>query len=148
MKCPFCGFEETKVIDSREVPDSIATRRRRECLKCGRRFTTYEKIEEDLVVIKKSGEKEPFMREKVKNGILKACNKRPVTEEQIDALVDNIEMEIRNNNTTEIKSVDIGELVIKKLKELDEVAYLRFVSVFKEFTDPHSFEKEIKQLKK
>ena len=148
MKCPFCGNTETKVVDKRETGEFEATRRRRECLKCEKRFTTYERVENlSLVVIKKSGAKEPFDKEKIRKGILRACEKRPVTLEQIDKIVDKIESDIRKLKTVEIKSEQIGAKVISALKKLDKVAYLRFASVYRSFKDIKDFEKEIKEIK-
>ena len=148
MKCPFCGNTETKVVDKRETGEFEATRRRRECLKCEKRFTTYERVENlSLVVIKKSGGKEPFDKEKIRKGILRACEKRPVTLEQIDKIVDKIESDIRKLKTVEIKSEQIGAKVISALKKLDKVAYLRFASVYRSFKDIKDFEKEIKEIK-
>ena len=148
MKCPFCGNTETKVVDKRETGEFEATRRRRECLKCEKRFTTYERVENlSLVVIKKSGAKEPFDKEKIRKGILRACEKRPVTLEQIDKIVDKIESDIRKLKTVEIKSEQIGAKVINALKKLDKVAYLRFASVYRSFKDIKDFEKEIKEIK-
>ena len=148
MKCPFCGNTETKVVDKRETGEFEATRRRRECLKCEKRFTTYERVENlSLIVIKKSGAKEPFDKEKIRKGILRACEKRPVTLEQIDKIVDKIESDIRKLKTVEIKSEQIGAKVISALKKLDKVAYLRFASVYRSFKDIKGFEKEIKEIK-
>ena len=148
MKCPFCGNTETKVVDKRETGEFEATRRRRECLKCEMRFTTYERVENlNLIVIKKSGGKEPFDKEKIRKGILRACEKRPVTLEQIDKIVDKIEGDIRKLKTVEIKSKQIGAKVINALKKLDKVAYLRFASVYRSFKDIKDFEKEIKEIK-
>jgi len=148
MKCPYCGFSETKVLDSRESEDSDVTRRRRECEKCSKRFTTYERVEMiDLRVIKKNGNIEAFDRNKVLKGALKACEKRPIKTEKIEKLVDEIESELRKNETTEIPSKAIGELVMEKLKELDKVAYIRFASVYREFKDIKSFEKELVKIK-
>ena len=149
MKCPYCGFSETRVLDSRESEDSDVTRRRRECEKCSKRFTTYERVEMlDLRIIKKDGRIESFDRNKVLRGVLKACEKRPIKIEKIEKLVDEIESELRKNETTEIQSKAIGEMVMEKLKELDKVAYVRFASVYKEFTDLKSFETELKKIKK
>ncbi len=149
MKCPYCGNTETKVVDKRETGEFDATRRRRECLKCEKRFTTYERIERvDLSVVKKDGRKELFDKEKIRKGILRACEKRPVTLEQIDKIVDNIESELRRLKSTEIKSEKIGEKVISALKKLDKVAYIRFASVYRSFADVKDFEKEIKEIKK
>lgn len=148
MKCPFCENTETKVVDKRETEEFDTTRRRRECLKCEKRFTTYERIEGlNLSIIKKDGRKEPFNKEKIRNGILKACEKRAITLEQIDNIVDKIECELRKLKTTEIKSEKIGEKVINALKKLDKVAYLRFASVYRRFDDIKDFEKEIKEIK-
>jgi len=148
IKCPYCQHEETKVLDKRETEEAITTRRRRECLKCKKRFTTYERIETDLTVIKKDGKREKFSREKLKIGILKAIEKRPVSIEQINKLLDNIEANLRNRSSSEINGQIIGELVMRKLKTLDKVAYIRFASVYREFQDPHSFIEEIKILNK
>ena len=149
MKCPYCGHAETKVVDKRETAEFDVTRRRRECLKCEKRFTTYERIEKvDLSVVKKDGRKEPFDKEKIRKGILRACEKRPVTLEQIDKIVDLIESDLRKLKSTEIKSEKIGEKVIGALKKLDKVAYIRFASVYRSFKDVKDFEKEIKEIKK
>ncbi|MBS3151654.1 transcriptional regulator NrdR [Candidatus Woesearchaeota archaeon] len=149
MKCPYCGNTETKVVDKRETAEFEATRRRRECLKCEKRFTTYERVEHiDIVVIKKDGRKEPFDKEKIRKGVLRACEKRPVTLEQIDIIVSRIESDLRKLKTTEIKSEKIGEKVINALKKLDKVAYIRFASVYRSFKDVKDFEKEIKEIKK
>ena len=149
MKCPFCGSKGNKVVDKRETPDLKSTRRRRECLSCKRRFTTYERVEEaDLVVIKKDGKRVMFDRNKLRMGIMKACEKRPVTQEQIDRLIDKIENDLRKRKSTEVKSFVIGDLVVKRLKKLDKVAYIRFASVYREFTDIQSFQKELKRLLK
>jgi len=148
MKCPFCSHSETKVLDSRESEDDI-NRRRRECEKCNKRFTTYERIElPSLLVIKKDGNREQFEREKVKRGILHACEKRPITHEAIEKLAGEIESEIRQKHEDdhEVKSSEIGTVVMRKLKSLDEVAYIRFASVYKRFTDVESFKKEIDKL--
>ena len=146
MKCPYCHKGETKVVDKRETSEET-TRRRRECLKCKKRFTTYEKVENiDLIVIKKDNTRQVFDRSKIEKGILKACEKRPISYEQVKKIVDEIEAELRLKKTKEIHSKEIGELVIKKLKKLDKVAYIRFASVYREFTDISSFEKELKKL--
>ncbi|MCD4666573.1 transcriptional regulator NrdR [archaeon] len=146
MKCPYCSHNETKVLDSRESENNV--RRRRECLKCSKRFTTYEKVEIDLIVIKKDGNKEPFDREKVLKGMLKACEKRPLSQDQINQSIDKVELELKSLKTNEVKSHTIGEKVMKYLKKLDKVAYIRFASVYKEFEDVDSFEKEIVVLQK
>jgi len=148
MLCPYCYHTETKVLDTRESYDET-TRRRRECLKCKKRFTTYERIEIiDLRIVKKNGNIETFDRNKIRNGILKACEKRPIKLEKIESIVDEIESELRNQESTEIPTKFIGELVMEKLKKLDKVAYIRFASVYREFTDLKSFEKELGKLKK
>lgn len=144
MRCVYCG-NKTKVINKRNIDSGV--RRRRECLKCKRRFTTYEKAEVDLIVIKKDGRREKFDREKLKRGILKACEKRPVSIEKIDKMIAEIEEEIRKSKKKEIKSKIIGELVMKKLKKLDKVAYIRFASVYREFKDIDDFNKEIKKIR-
>jgi len=147
MKCPYCSGE-TKVIDKRSS-ESNAIRRRRECLKCKKRFTTYERIESNpLIVIKKDGRRERFSREKIKIGILKACEKRNISESEIDKLVDKIECKLKNMDKTEIETKVIGELVMNELKKLDKVAYIRFASVYREFADIDSFMEELKKLTK
>ncbi|MBW2980245.1 transcriptional regulator NrdR [Candidatus Woesearchaeota archaeon] len=147
MRCPYCAGSETKVLDKRETSDLISTRRRRECLKCKKRFTTYERVESaELIVVKKDGNRESFDRNKMKAGILKACEKRPIKAEKIDKIVDQIEAELRNKDSIEIESKEIGGLVMEKLKELDNVAYIRFASVYRQFTDLKSFEKEVEKL--
>lgn len=146
MQCPYCSHEETKVVDKRETDSLEVTRRRRECLKCEKRFTTYERVEIDLRVIKKDGRREAFSRDKVKNGMIKACEKRPVTAEQIESAIDKIESALRGRSSDEIKSAVIGELVSKELKKLDKVAYIRFASVYKDFEDIESFAEEVEQL--
>ena len=143
MNCPFCGHTETKVTDTRESAESI--RRRRECLKCERRFTTYESVEIDIVVIKKDGRREPFNREKLKVGIVKACEKRPVSREQIEKIVREIEEKLMKKGG-EVKSEVVGELVMKALKKLDKVAYIRFASVYREFKDVKDFKRELKEI--
>ena len=147
MKCPFCGHDEDKVIDSRPAEDGAAIRRRRECLGCGSRFTTYEKIETlPLLVIKKDGTREPFNREKLLKGLLKACEKRPVSNDQLMQLLTCVEGQIHNSLNREISSQEIGELVMKKLKEIDEVAYVRFASVYRQFKDVNSFLEELNEM--
>lgn len=148
MKCPFCECSDTRVIDSRHTEEGHAIRRRRECEKCGKRFTTYEKVEEViLVVIKKNGSRESFDRNKIMNGIIKACEKRPVPLSAIEKVVDDIERGINNMMEKEIQSSFIGELIMDKLKKLDEVAYVRFASVYRQFTDVDTFVDEVKSLK-
>lgn len=147
MKCPFCADPETRVLDSRDSEDAIATRRRRECPKCEKRFTTYERIEYGpLMVVKKDGKREEFSRDKLKHGITKSCQKRPVSAESIDKITDEIEKELRSGGEEEIPSSKIGELVMQKLKAIDKVAYIRFASVYKEFSDVKEFEKEARKV--
>lgn len=147
MKCPYCGNAETKVLDSRDAEDLEITRRRRECEKCEKRFTTYERVEMiDLTIIKKDGTKESFKREKVLNGIKKACEKRPITTEQIEKAADEIERELRKKASTEIQSKVVGELVMKKLFKLDKVAYIRFASVYREFKDVDEFKHQVEEI--
>jgi len=149
MKCPYCSNSESKVIDKRDIEDAQTIRRRRECLKCEKRWTTYEKVENlDLTVIKKDGTKEPFEKAKFEKGIRLCLEKRPITEERIVHLVGEIEGKLRSLGKGEISSAYIGELVMKKLKKLDEVAYMRFASVYKEFKDISSFKEEIKTLQR
>ena len=146
MNCPYCNHIETKVTDSRDTGE-FTIRRRRECLKCNQRFTTYEAIEmTSLYVIKKDGRREKFDRNKIKTGIMKALEKRPISHDQIEKLLDRIEEKIRKTGKEEIESETIGEYVMNALKELDQVAYIRFASVYRSFTDVTSFEKEIKNL--
>ncbi len=148
MRCPYCTNQALKVLDKRENSDGII-RRRRECLKCTKRFTTHERIESmPLKIVKKSGNKEHFNRDKLLKGVLRACEKRPVNSEQIDTLLAEIEAELRSNDTPEIHSQVIGGLIMEKLMKLDKVAYVRFASVYKDFTDIKSFEDMIKNLKK
>lgn len=147
MQCPYCSSEETKVVDKR-VAGEKSNRRRRECLKCGKRFTTYERVEmTDLMIIKKDGRREAFDRDKIKRGVMKACDKRPINIKQIEKVVNEIETEVRRQYTDEVDSRDVGEVIIKKLKALDEVAYVRFAAHYKQFTDVKTFEKELKRLK-
>ena len=147
MKCPYCDNPETKVIDSRPTEDGHAIRRRRGCENCGKRFTTYEKVEESIVmIVKKDGSREAFDRNKIINGIVKACEKRPVSMAQIEQVTANIERGLNNLMEKEVKSEFIGELVMDELKNLDEVAYVRFASVYRQFTDVDTFIKEIEKL--
>jgi len=149
MVCPKCGFEESKVVDSRNVEEYNSIRRRRECLNCKNRFTTYEKIEyTPIIVIKKNGTREQFDRDKVINGMIRACEKRPVSLEQIEETAEQIEMELNNSLVKEIDSTKIGDIVIEKLKELDKIAYVRFASVYREFKDIAEFKKELNKLLK
>ena len=148
MICPYCSSEDTKVVDKRSSDDKTF-RRRRECEKCRKRFTTYERIEiVPLTVIKRDGRRENFDRNKIRLGIMKACEKRPISQDKIEKVVDEIENELRSMDTVEIKSKIIGDMIIEKLKLLDEVAYIRFASVYKKFKDIESFEKELKELKR
>jgi transcriptional repressor NrdR len=147
MKCPFCGHAEDKVVDSRESADGSSIRRRRECLKCGKRFTTYERVEEQaLMVIKKDGRREPFDRHKLLAGLVKACEKRPVGMEQLEELVEGLERELTQQFEREVPSKEIGERVMKRLHALDPVAYVRFASVYREFKDVEQFLRELKDL--
>ena len=147
MKCPYCNYEETQVIDTRETENLEATRRRRECLKCNKRFTTYERVEEaDIIVVKKDGKRERFERQKLLNGILKACEKRSIPLEKVEKLVDEVESDLRKRDSVEVDSKVIGEIAMKKLKTLDKVAYIRFASVYREFEDIERFEEEVEKL--
>ena len=147
MKCPYCDYQDTKVIDSRPTEDGHAIRRRRGCERCGKRFTTYEKVEESVtMIIKKDGRREPFDRNKVASGILKACEKRPISMDQIDKITGDIERGLNNLMEKEVRSDFIGELVMDELKKVDEVAYVRFASVYRQFTDVNTFIKEIEKL--
>ena len=146
MKCPFCGKDNTKVIDSRPTDDS-AIRRRRQCDACGKRFTTYEKVESmPLIVIKKDNNREQYSRQKIENGIIRACYKRPVPTEKIQQAVNNIETKVFSLEEREIPSSVVGELVMDELKDLDEVAYVRFASVYREFKDVNTFMDELKKI--
>ena len=149
MKCPFCNQDNTRVVDSRPVDDNTAIRRRRMCDACGKRFTTYEKVETiPLIVIKKDQNREQFDRSKIEAGVLRACHKRPVSAEQIHKLVDEVETEIFNLEEREIPSSVIGEIVMDKLKDLEAVAYVRFASVYREFKDVSTFMDELKKILK
>jgi transcriptional repressor NrdR len=145
MYCPYCSHKGSKVTDKRESPEGI--RRRRECLKCKKRFTTYEKAAiEDIYVIKKDNRREKFSREKLEGGIIKAFEKRPVEKSKIDKMINEIEEQIRKRGKREIKTTDIGELVMKKIKKIDNVAYIRFASVYRDFQDINDFKREIREL--
>ncbi len=147
MKCPFCGFLESKVIDSRATEEGNSIRRRRECLSCGRRFTTYEVVEEiPLMVIKKDGRRELFDRSKLLNGLLRAFEKRPVPLNVIESLADNVEKELRNTMEREIQTRQIGETVMRYLKDIDQIAYVRFASVYRQFADVENFKLELEAL--
>lgn len=149
MLCPYCQEAESKVVDSRSSEDGAVIRRRRECVACKRRFTTYERLEErPLLVIKKGGNREQFDRNKLLNGITRACEKRPVSSDTIEKTVNSIEMDLRDYNDREVSSMVIGEMVMDKLRSLDEVAYVRFASVYRQFTDLNGFINTIDQLKK
>ena len=149
MKCPFCSHENTRVIDSRPAEDNNSIRRRRVCDECGKRFTTYEKIETiPLIIIKKDNNREPYDRSKIEAGVLRACHKRPVSAQQITSLVDEVETDIFNREEREISSQVIGELLMNKLKDLDAVAYVRFASVYREFKDVNTFMDELKKMLK
>ncbi len=147
MKCPYCNKENTRVIDSRPAEDGLSIRRRRECDECGKRFTTYEKIETiPLVVIKKDNTREPYDREKITSGVFRSCHKRPISVAQINELVDEVETAIYNREDKEIPSTVIGEMVMDKLRDLDAVAYVRFASVYREFKDVGTFMDELKKI--
>lgn len=149
MKCPYCSYYDTSVLDSRDSEDLGSIRRRRECLKCDKRFTTYERVDMvNMFVLKKDGRREQFDRKKLMTGMLKATEKRPVTMDQIEKAVDEIERELRRRESIEIPSAEMGEVVMNKLKSLDEVAYIRFASVYRSFDNLETFEKEVKSLLK
>ena len=149
MKCPFCRHPKTRVVDKRNLEELDTIRRRRECLECGRRFSTYERIElAGVSVNKKDGRRESFDRDKLLAGLLKACEKRPIPRKEVEKLVSAIEAELYNYGNREVPAQVIGELVMDRLKALDKVAYIRFASVYREFTDLKSFEKELRTLKK
>ncbi len=147
MKCPFCGNDEDRVVDSRPAEEGLAIRRRRECISCNSRFTTYEKIENlPIMVIKKDGSRQPFDSGKIITGLMKSCEKRPVSTAQIEALVRSIEEQLQNSLKREVSSKAIGEMVMESLKDLDEVAYVRFASVYRQFKDVNSFFLELNQM--
>ncbi|MCI5517055.1 transcriptional repressor NrdR [Roseburia sp. MUC/MUC-530-WT-4D] len=147
MKCPFCSSENTRVIDSRPADDNHAIRRRRLCDDCGKRFTTYEKVETiPLIVIKKDNNREQYDRSKIEAGVLRACHKRPISAAEITKLIDDVEVEIFNREVKEIPSSEIGEIVVDKIKDLDPVAYVRFASVYREFKDVNTFMNELKKM--
>lgn len=149
MKCPYCEYGESKVIDSRPTDEGEAIRRRRECLNCGKRFTTYEKVENiQLMVIKKDGSREQFDREKLLRGIQRSCEKRPVPAADMERIVNEIENAVQNLLEREVKTEQIGEMVMDKLKNVDEVAYVRFASVYRQFTDVNTFVEEVNKLLK
>ncbi len=147
MRCPFCNNEDTKVLDSRQVEEGTAVRRRRECDSCIRRFTTYEKYEyTPLIVVKKDGRRDEFLRSKIIEGMLRACEKRPISMEAIEEAAYTIEKELRNSHEREVSSKEVGEAVMKRLFSLDEVAYIRFASVYRQFTDVQRFMRELQEL--
>ena len=149
MKCPFCGYDDSKVLDTRPTDEGNTIRRRRECLNCKKRFTTYEKIEQSpIMVIKKDGNRQAFDREKIIRGMIKSCEKRPVSAADIEEAVNNIEKKIENSMKKEISSLEVGEMVMDELKDLDEVSYVRFASVYREFKDLQSFMDELKNFVK
>ncbi|OIO00531.1 transcriptional regulator NrdR [Candidatus Desantisbacteria bacterium CG_4_10_14_0_8_um_filter_48_22] len=148
MKCPFCNSLQDKVVDSRENEDGLSIRRRRECLQCKKRYTTYEEIEKiPIMVIKKDGRREKFSREKILKGLLHSCEKRPISMEQLEGIAGRVEAKLQSSLEKEIPSKRIGELVIKELHKVDKVAYVRFASVYREFKDVDDFSKEVKELK-
>ena len=147
MRCPCCGYKEDKVVDSRATQEESAIRRRRECLKCGKRFTTYEYIEEvSLMVVKKDGQRQDFDRKKILAGIVKACEKRPISLEKMEEIVVQVERAVQKKSDREVSSPRIGELVMEKLKQLDDVAYVRFASVYRQFKDVGQFMLELKEI--
>ena len=147
MKCPFCAYEDSKVIDSRPTDENQTIRRRRECIYCKKRFTTYEKIEKvPIVIVKKDGTRQTFDRNKILNGMIRACEKRPVSIQTLENAVDNIEKQIYNTLDREIKSDLVGELVMEELKEIDEISYVRFASVYRQFKDIEEFKLELNKL--
>jgi len=149
MKCPYCNFEDTQVIDSRDTENLESTRRRRECTKCKKRFTTYERVEEaDIVVVKKDGSREKFERQKVLKGVIESCEKRSIPLEKIEKLVDAVESDLRKRDSVEIESKSLGKIVMRRLKNLDKVAFLRFASVYLEFEDIDRFAEELEKLQK
>ena len=149
MKCPYCSHDETQVIDTRETESLEVTRRRRSCMKCSKRFTTYERVEEaDIIVVKKDGRRERYERQKLLNGLLKACEKRSISIDRIEKIADDVESDLRKRDSVEIDSKAVGELAMKKLKSVDKVAYIRFASVYREFEDLDRFEEELEKLQK
>jgi transcriptional repressor NrdR len=147
MKCPHCGYLEDKVVDSRPSQDNRAIRRRRECLKCGERFTTYEYVEQaSLTVVKNDGRREPFDRHKILAGLKLACNKRPVTTKQLEAIAESIEAHFHARGGSDVNSKEIGELLVEKLRDVDEIAFVRFASVYRQFKDKKEFFEELKKM--
>jgi len=149
VRCPFCGHPEDRVVDSRELAEGAQVRRRRECISCGRRFTTYERVEEvPALVVKRDGRREPYDRSKVLSGLLRACEKRPVTMRQVEEAADAVEAAVNRKDEREIRSEEIGQILMKRLRELDQVAYVRFASVYRRFEDIEQFSFELKRLRK
>lgn len=147
MRCPFCSHIEDKVVDSREAKDGDAIRRRRECLQCGRRFTSYERIDEiPYMVVKKDGKREPFERTKILAGLMRACEKRPISMSQLESIVDDVEKLVQDSADRELATSEIGKMIMRRLKALDKVAYVRFASVYLEFEDVSEFMSELKNL--
>jgi transcriptional repressor NrdR len=147
MRCPFCGHIEDKVVDSREAKDGDAIRRRRECLECGRRFTSYERIDEiPYMVVKKDGKRESFERNKILAGLMRACEKRPISMSQLETIVEEIEKAVQDSSDRELATTEIGKIIMRRLKALDKVAYVRFASVYLEFEDVSAFMTELKDL--
>lgn len=147
MRCPKCNYDETKVLDSRQTDDGFKIRRRRECISCAQRFTTYEKIEEmQLLVIKRNGNRQGYNRDKIINGLIRACEKRPISLSQIENIAENVEKQLYNNFQTEVSTEQIGEIVMNELKNIDDVAYVRFASVYKQFKDINTFMEELKTI--
>ena len=147
MRCPFCGEEETKVVDSRQADEGKSIRRRRECINCQKRFTTYETVETvPIMVVKRDGRRQPYDRNKIRNGLVRACEKRPVSLEEMDTLADSIEQTLQNAMIREVPTSEIGEMVMERLKPLDQVAYVRFASVYRQFKDISSFMAELNAL--
>ncbi len=147
MKCPFCNFPDSKVVDSRPTDEGTSIRRRRECLKCGKRFTTYETVERlPLMLVKRDGTRQPYSREKLLSGVLKACEKRPVPRQRLEQLVDKVEQKLFGTLETEVSSKTIGEIVMEELRGIDEVAYVRFASVYRQFKDINTFMEELNTL--
>ena len=145
MKCPFCGFDESKVVDSRSTDDNTTIRRRRECINCNKRYTTYEKIEDiPILVIKRDSTRENFNKEKIINGLIIACQKRPISRRQIEEIAEDIEKSISNKMLTEVETKVIGEMIMERLKKIDEISYVRFASVYRQFKDINTFLEEIK----
>lgn len=147
MKCPFCGYQESKVVDSRHSDDNLSIRRRRECLSCQKRFTTYEIVESlPIIVVKRDGSRQSFDRNKILNGMVRACEKRPVPVAKLEEVTSEIEQSIQNSLEREIDTTDIGEMVMERLKPLDEVSYIRFASVYRQFKDINSFMQELNKI--